>query len=170
MRVRYFSAYANHFSGTKHYGRLVRHREYVKALKAKNIECHMGKFATRYLKYFGGKQYKAQWRKREEKQTDVALGSYLIRDAYCNEFDIALVISVDTDMIPAFEIMRDDFPNKQAICVAPPGRSHHRDLQSVASGIVTIKRSQIEKSLFSRYVRKNGAVAANRPREYAPPR
>jgi hypothetical protein len=56
---------------------------------------------------------------------------------------------VDTDLLPAYQIMKTEFSDKPVVCVAPPHRQHHRELQRVAADCVVIKVSQIERSLFS---------------------
>lgn len=170
VAVRYFSAYANHFSGTPKVHRLTRHREYVKALLAKGVDVQLGNFAKRDLHYGdNGGRYKAKWRRYEEKQTDVGIAVNLIHDAHSDLFDRALVVSLDTDMLPAFRIMKDTFPNKPLVCVAPPNRPHHRDIQNLGIELDNIKVSQIEKALFGVRVISNGVCVARRPRAYAPP-
>jgi uncharacterized LabA/DUF88 family protein len=168
VSVKYFSAFANHFSNTEQVGSLVRHRLYVAALEAKGVECLMGNFAKRD-RYFRGRGYRARWRRYEEKQTDVGIGVHLINDAHNDRFDRALVIGVDTDLLPVFELMRTEFPEKPVVCVAPPHRQHHRDLQRVAAECEVIKVSQIERSLFGATVTCGGSVVARRPRPYRPP-
>lgn len=128
----------------------------------------MGNFARRHWKYFG-RGYESRWRRHEEKQTDVGIAAYAIRDAFRDLFDRALIISVDTDMIPLFDILTSEFPNKIITCVAPPQRSHHQTLINASSNIDTIKVSQIEKSLLAARVRNGGQVVAKRPKEYDPP-
>lgn len=76
----------------------------------------MGNFAKRD-RYFSGRGYRARWRRYEEKQTDVGIGVHLINDAHKNLFDRALVIGVDTDLLPAFKMMKEEFPNKSVACV-----------------------------------------------------
>ncbi len=168
VAVRYFSAYANHYSGTPQVDKLQRHREYVKALESKGVECHMGNFAQRYWNYYG-RGYQAKWRRREEKQTDVGLAAYALRDGFRGVYDRALIVSLDTDMIPLFKLIQVEFPQKVAVCVAPPSRPHHRSLQQIAGALNVIKESQIEKSLLAKDVRKKGAIVARRPKEYQPP-
>lgn len=114
--VKYFSAFADHFSNTDQVSSLLRHRVYVHALEAKGVECLMGNFAKRD-RYFSGRGYRARWRRYEEKQTDVGIGVHLINDAHKNLFDRALVIGVDTDLLPAFKMMKEEFPNKSVACV-----------------------------------------------------
>lgn len=169
VSIRYFSALGNHFSGTPKVYRLIRHREYVKALEAKGVEVQLGNFAKRDLHYGDGSgRYKAKWRRYEEKQTDVAIAAHLIHDAHCDRFDRALIVSLDTDMLPAFRIMQSAFPNKPVVCVAPPNRPHHREIQNLGIELDNIKVSQIEKALFGTRVVKNGVCVARRPKAYDP--
>lgn len=169
VKVCYFSAYADHLKGTEKEESIHRHKAYVAALDAKGVIFVPGNFARRSWDYRGGRRYKATWRRHEEKQTDVAIGVHVLRDAFKNEFDIALIISSDTDMLPVFKMMAAEFPSKPAITVAAPDRSHHQSLIDEAAGHSRIKRSQIEKSLFGSRVMMGGELVARRPRAYAPP-
>lgn len=168
--VKYFSALGNHFSGTPKVHRLTRHREYVSALLAKGVDVHLGNFAKRDLHYGdGGGRYRAKWRRYEEKQTDVGIAVHLVHDAHRNFFDRALVVSLDTDMLPAFRIMLSAFPAKPVVCVAPPSRPHHRDIQNLGIELDNIKLSQLEKALFGATVTCAGVCVARRPTAYTPP-
>ncbi|MBM0169660.1 NYN domain-containing protein [Altererythrobacter sp. C41] len=169
VAVRYFSALGNHFSGTPKVHRLIRHREYIRALEAKGVDVRLGNFAKRDLMYAGGPRYRAKWRRYEEKQTDVGIAVHLVHDAHCGLFDRALVVSLDTDMVPAFRIMKEAFPEKPVVCVAPPRRSHHRDIQILGVELENIKVSQLEKALFGARVISKGNCVARRPSAYCPP-
>lgn len=170
VAIRYFSAFGNHYSGTDKVHRLTRHRAYVKALEAKGVDVHLGNFAKRNMHY-GDKagRYKAKWRRYEEKQTDVGIAVRLIHDAHCDVFDRAMIVCLDTDMLPAFRIMQQAFPTKPVVCVAPPNRPHHREIQNLGVELANIKESQLEKALFGARVVANGACVARRPSAYAPP-
>jgi uncharacterized LabA/DUF88 family protein len=168
VSVKYFSAFADHFSNTDQVGSLLRHRIYIAALEAKQVICLMGNFAKRD-RYFSGRGYRARWRRYEEKQTDVGIGVHVINDAHKDVFDCALIVGVDTDLLPVFKVMRAEFPQKSMICVAPPHRAHHRELQRVATGCEVIKVSQIARSVFGPTVSKDGKVVARRPPSYRPP-
>jgi uncharacterized LabA/DUF88 family protein len=167
VKVAYFSAYAHHFQNTPFEGRLRRHRAYVAALKAKNVYVRLGNFAKRSLDY-KAKGFKASWTRREEKQTDVAIGVQVMRDAYCDVFDAAYIVSCDTDLVPVFEMGTATFPQKRFVTVAPPGRAHHQKLLDIATDHLVIKRSQIEKALFGPRVISGGKVVAIRPPSYRP--
>jgi uncharacterized LabA/DUF88 family protein len=45
--------------------------------------------------------------KAEEKGSDVNLASHLVRDACCNNFDVAVVITNDTDLVEPIRIARE---------------------------------------------------------------
>ena len=168
--IRYFSALGNHFSGTNKVHRLVRHREYIKALQAKGVDVHLGNFAKRDMHYGDGNgRYRAKWRRYEEKQTDVGIAVHLINDAHKNVFDRALIVSLDTDMLPAFRIMQTEFPAIPIVCVAPPNRAHHREIQNLGIEVANIKESQLEKALLGARVIANGRCVAKRPSAYRPP-
>jgi uncharacterized LabA/DUF88 family protein len=92
-----------------------------------------------------------------------------MRDAFKDVFDVAMIVSADSDMQPIFRMMRAEFPNKRTVTVAPPHREHHQSLILLADEVRTIRRSQIEKALFGRVVRKGLAVVARRPAAYRPP-
>ena len=171
VSVKYFSALGNHFSNTEFVHRLTRHRAYVKALEAKGVDVRLGNFAKRDMHYSSprGSYYRAKWRRYEEKQTDVGIAVNLINDAHLDLFDRALVISLDTDMIPAFKAMAEVFPHKKVVCVAPPSRPHHREIQLLNVELGKIKTSQLEQSLFGSTIVEHGKVIARRPKAYDPP-
>ena len=167
--VRYFSAYADFLKGTDKEASVHRHKVYVAALEAKGVEFIAGNFARRKWHYSGGPRYKAMWRRHEEKQTDVAIAVRVMKDAFCDEFDVALIVSNDSDMVPIFQTLRQEFPDKGLITVSPPGRNHNPALVAEATGNQRIARSQVEKALFGKKVISRGRVVAYRPRAYDPP-
>ena len=46
--------------------------------------------------------------KAEEKGTDVALATHLLHDAHRNDYDTAVIISNDSDLIPPIHVVRED--------------------------------------------------------------
>jgi len=165
--VVYCSALATHFTGTKDHSKLSRHTAYKDALEAKGVDCRMGKFAKRDL-FFTRHNYRAKWKRREEKQTDVRIAISVIEDAYENEFDAALVVSCDSDLVPCFESVQKRFPEKRMVTVAPPGRKHNDELIALADEHLSIKTKQVRQCLFGARIVKNGSVVAARLSEYRP--
>lgn len=168
VKVCYFSAAPEHFQNTASVDKLLRHRAYIAALESKGVEYIAGAFADRTKTYRDGKKFLARWQGHEEKQTDVAIACNILNDAYRDVYDRALLVCLDTDQLPTYKMMKALFPHKPVICVAPPHRAHHQDLQIEAAGIASIKVSQIEKALFGREVRRGGKVIAKRPAAYRP--
>ncbi|WP_306111528.1 MULTISPECIES: NYN domain-containing protein [Roseovarius] len=165
--VVYCSALANHFTGTKDHNKLARHIAYRNALEAKGVDCRMGKFAKRDL-FFTRHNYRAKWKRREEKQTDVRIAISLVEDAYENEFDTALIVSCDSDLVPSFEAVKRRFPEKRLVTVAPPGRKHNDELLALADYHLSVKTKQVRECLFGARIMRNKSIVAVRPPEYRP--
>jgi len=58
----------------------------------------------------------------EEKETDVNIAIKLYQQAYKNSYDIAIILSGDSDQIPAIRAIKKDFPEKRIGIMIPPGR------------------------------------------------
>ncbi|MFV2434283.1 NYN domain-containing protein, partial [Escherichia coli] len=60
--------------------------------------------------------------KQEEKESDVNLAISLVSGACNDEYEIAIIITADSDLCPPIKTVRERFPNKELWLVAPPGR------------------------------------------------
>jgi uncharacterized LabA/DUF88 family protein len=161
-KIYYFSAYADWLPGPRS-----RHEKYVAALSAVDIEVILGNFKKkdRYCTHC-----KHITIGHEEKETDVNIALYMLNEAYKDSYDRAYVVSRDSDLKPAIAMVRNEFPRKEVIAVAPPHFGHSTDLLGVASGKRKISKLQIEQCLFPETVIDSGGnVAAIRPFEYRPP-
>jgi len=157
--VNYYSAYATWLPA-----QYKRHRTYVAALKHVGVNAVMGKFKKKDLSC---KHCKGQWTGHEEKESDVRLSIGLVADAFQDNFDRAIVISADSDLVPPIDFVRATFKNKEVFVAAPPGRmSIGRDLHPK----LEITRGRIGKCLLPlTAVDAQGSVLFERPIEYAPP-
>lgn len=158
--VNYFSAFAT-WLPAEH----LRHREYVKALEHKGVTCLLGHFKskTRTCKQCG-----ASWVQHEEKETDVHIASRLVADAYENRFDRAVLITADSDLAPALNIIKAAFPKKELFVVAPPGRYNHARSLNIK---LEITPGRLAKCLLPETALNSaGAPLFQRPKSYAPPR
>lgn len=147
-----------------------RHRQYTSALAATGVTPIIGRFKEkdRACRACG-----ATWTDHEEKESDVSLGLLILLGAVHNHYDRALLLTRDSDLVPAIRMARKHAPTKDIVVVSPDwyrkpsdlihaagGRGHHRFL----------KKLHIERSLLPAEVRdKNGVIVARRPVAYDPP-
>ena len=83
----------------------------------------------------------------EEKQTDVNIAIKLFQSAINNDFDTAVIISGDSDLIPAIEAVKTTFPTKQIGLVVPIGR-RAKELMSVCDFRIKMKEIHLRTSQF----------------------
>jgi hypothetical protein len=120
--VRYYTA---RISGRFDPSAPARQQTYLEALKTvPEITVHMGNFLV--TKLWAGLVHPPQMRggsipqftppfpdvakvwKTEEKGSDVNLGSHLVRDAFQGNFDVAAVLSNDTDLVEPIRIVTEE--------------------------------------------------------------
>ena len=100
--------------------------------------------------------------KPNEKMTDVNIAVELLADAFLDSFDVAILISADSDLTGPIRHIAKLFPQKQVIVAFPPSRFSY-ELQKVASGTFTIGRKKFAESLFPDHVTKTDGHVLNRP-------
>jgi hypothetical protein len=163
IKVAYFSAYATWLPGP-----YARHREYVAALKHSRVECHMARFSEQTARC---NACGATWKRHEEKETDVHFSLTLLEDAVDDIFDRAIVVSADSDHVPAVRRVRARYPGKQLFAATPPGRyGKAREMLNACHSGTHITPGRIAKYLLPKFVTDaNGNVIATRPANYAPP-
>lgn len=115
QRIRYFTAPV---SGKLDPGQPIRQQRYLQALSTLPcISIHQGNFITKpkmrplVTPVPGGPTHVEIWN-TEEKGSDVNLAAYLIHDAWQNLFDVAVVLSQDTDLVEPVRIVRDEIKKK----------------------------------------------------------
>jgi uncharacterized LabA/DUF88 family protein len=163
--IYYFSAYA-----TWRPDAYARHRAFVAALQAREVQPVLGLFKEKDRTCW---TCGAHWTDHEEKETDVNIALYLLRDAHLNKFDRALLMSGDSDLAPAVRMVRQLYPEKDIRIIAPYGRSYSMDLVNAAGGLGHARRMKavhVERSLLPEHVLSpDGRLVASRPPKYAPP-
>jgi hypothetical protein len=112
---------------------------YLRALATlSTVDVVLGKFKKKRLKcgltacaYTGDKFFDAV----EEKRTDVNIGIYMLDDAYQNRFDTLILVSGDSDLVPALNMVKIRFPTKKIVVYVPtrnPIRGAAVELRSAA--------------------------------------
>lgn len=100
-----------------------------------------------------------------EKMTDVNIAVEMLGDAFQDLFDVALLISADSDLTAPVLSIKNLFPHKRVIVAFPPQR-HSAQLQRLAHGFLQIGRANLAKSVFPDQVQKAGGFILRRPKEW----
>jgi len=97
-----------------------------------------------------------------EKMTDVNIAIELLSDAFQNRFDVALLISADSDLVGPVRTVQQVFPKKRVVVVFPPKR-HSIALKGAASAHTYLGRNVLDKSVFPDRVVKADGFVLRRP-------
>jgi uncharacterized LabA/DUF88 family protein len=100
-----------------------------------------------------------------EKMTDVSIAVELLSDAFEDRFDVALLISADSDLVGLVQRVRQLFPQKRIVAVFPPAR-HSNALKNAANACLHIDHITLAKSVFPDEVVKTDGFALKRPVEW----
>ena len=128
--IHYFSALATHRVAADP-GVVTRHQALLRALKASGVQTHLGQF----------KRKSGGW---EEKETDVAIGAMLLELYVRNAADAVMLVTGDTDLMPAFRTTKRLFPTS-VIGFAFPYRRMNNSLRNVADHHFSIRAHQYPK-------------------------
>jgi uncharacterized LabA/DUF88 family protein len=100
-----------------------------------------------------------------EKMTDVNIAVELLADAYQDRFDLALLLSADSDLVAPVRAVRRLFSAKSVIVAFPPKRSSFA-LEKAANAALHIGHNELSKSQFPETVAKPKGVILRRPAEW----
>jgi len=116
---------------------------FIDALQARGgIEIDFGHFLSKTVTC---RSCHNSWQQNEEKKTDVNIAVRLLDDAYDDRFEVAIVMSGDSDLVPAIESIRARFPAKRIVVAFPPQR-HSAELERVADASFRISNRNIRAS------------------------
>jgi hypothetical protein len=160
--VVYFSAFASH-RAAKNPGQFARHQAYLRALEATSVECVMGRFKMNPVRCF---KCGSTWQKPEEKETDVAIATHMVRDAFRDRFDVCYLLSGDTDLVPALRIIRAEFPTKGLVSLSAPNRPHSAEILRIATRKVKVTPNVVSQCLLPATLTAGDGTAIIRPAEY----
>jgi len=125
-----------------------RQSTYIDALESTDIKIYYGNYqdGTKECKRCGH-----LWRTAKEKMTDVNIATAIIVDAYKDEYDMAMLISGDSDLTPPIKAVHSLFEKKRVFIAFPPKR-HNSSMALVARGSLTIGRKKLTDAQFDEVV------------------
>lgn len=92
------------------------------------------------------------WRTAKEKMTDVNIATSMLVDGFKDEYDMAMLVSGDSDLVPPIKAVHANF-NKKRVLVAFPPKRHNSSIVLVAKGSLTIGRKTLVDSQFDEVVK-----------------
>jgi len=142
-----------------------RQATYLEALEihCSELEIFEGHFLRKEMRC---NNCQSTWPTHEEKMTDVNLATELLVDAFANNFDTAMIVSADSDLVPPIRAVRQHFAHKRVIVAFPPGRNSV-DLKNTASGQFVISKGQLKKSQLPETIQKPDGHSLSRPRDWS---
>jgi len=99
--------------------------------------------------------------KSEEKGSDVNLGSHLVRDAFTNAFDVAVVVTNDTDLVEPIRIAVQEAGKRVGLLV--PVRYPSQSLINVASFYLHIRPGHLSKAQFPTVIKLADGTQITKP-------
>jgi uncharacterized LabA/DUF88 family protein len=143
--VYHFTALAHHVEQRKP-GVVARHNTYVDALRSSGVTVVFGRFKEVQLRPC--RSCGTPGLRHEEKETDVAIAAKLLKVLHADEADAVMIVSGDSDLVPAIQTARDLFPTKPVGCLFPFKRAKSRTLRDACSFYASIGKEQYPKFQF----------------------
>jgi uncharacterized LabA/DUF88 family protein len=101
---------------------------------------------------------------QQEKKADVNIATQMIHDALQGNFDVAILVSGDSDQVPTIEMVRKIF--KRKVVVAFPPRRFSAQLQQAATASFRIGEAKFQPSLLSPTIQLPSGMIINCPKEW----
>ncbi|WP_414041263.1 NYN domain-containing protein [Acidithiobacillus sp. M4-SHS-6] len=136
-----------------------RQNDYLEALAVQGVQCQFGHYLEKQREC---RACHATWPDYEEKMTDVNIAIQLMTDAFDDAFDVALVISGDSDLTTPIYRVRERFPTKRVIVAFPP-RRHSKALKQHANGHLAIGEDKLRASQLPVQIVKPDGFVLHRP-------
>ncbi len=139
-----------------------RQTTYIEALETKDVQVYYGHYQSDIVEC---KRCSNIWHSFNEKMTDVNIATQMIIDAYKDYYDMAMLISGDSDLVPPIRAIHDNFKHKRVFVAFPPKR-HNSSVSIVAKGSLIIGRKKLVDSQFPAEVQKKDGYMLRKPTEW----
>jgi len=136
-----------------------RQRAYISALETSRVKIIFGHYKS---KNKSCSRCGHTWNGNEEKMTDVNIAVEMLKDAMEDKFDMAMLISGDSDLVPPIQAIHQKFPQKRVFVAFPPNRSNI-SVKNVAKGSLIIGRKKLKDSQFPDQLRLKSGYLLNKP-------
>lgn len=134
-----------------------KHNRYISRLRQENVIPVLGKFKEKTIRC---KVCSSTFKSHEEKRTDVNIALKMVSEAVLGTYDTAILVSGDTDIIPAISTIRDLSLQKRIGVLFPLGRFSN-ELKQIADFSMKIDRKVLLSSLFDADSAPEGWIPSN---------
>lgn len=135
---------------------------FIEALEGTGVKIFYGHYKTSQLEC---RACGATWSTYNEKMTDVNIATQLIIDAYKDNYDMAMIVSGDSDLVPPIRIIHETFPKKRVFAAFPPKRLN-RSITNVTKGYLVIGRKKLIDNQLPVEVKKKDGTLIKKPDEW----
>jgi hypothetical protein len=139
---------------------------YERALRARGVRCLMGHFVMHADHCHACGHL---WTSSTEKQSDVNLALAVASDAAADRFDTAYLVTTDGDHAATARFVRESFPEKRIVSVAPPGRGHNKQVVEWCDARAAIDIPMLEQAILPERLRVGRRGWVERPLAWSPP-
>ena len=142
-----------------------RHNVLIAALKFRGVKIILGQF-QKVEKYC--QKCHQRYSTFEEKKTDVNIAVELLKSAVRDEFDTAVIVSGDSDLVPAIEAVKALFPAKK-VGVIIPVNGRAALLKQVCDFHMKMKEKHLKSSILPDEIDLGSGVKLVRPASWTQP-
>lgn len=106
-----------------------------------------------------------QWVKNYEEMTDVNIATQLMVDAYQDNYDMGMLISGDSDLVPPIRAIQSNFKNKRIFVAFPPKR-HNQSVEHLSKGSMIIGKKLLRTHQFEKSIDNGQGFILQKPTEW----
>jgi len=154
--IHYFSAYADHMESRRP-GTVRRHKVYVSALTETGVLPEMAQFKRKDMRC---PRCNRSFTRYEEKETDVAIACKLLEITAQSTCDAAVLMTGDTDLVPALKTSRRLAPGTLLGIASPYKRGNNALVHSADFSIKMSSRHYVKHQLPDPLVTAGGVALA----------
>lgn len=143
--IHYFTA-LQHYATKDDPHKVARHVSYIKCLEDTGILVHYGRFKQKKMYCRNCRTSYIKW---EEKETDVSIGVKLLDIAIEDSADAIIIVSGDTDLVPAVKTCQKQFPELEIGFFFPFNRKRKELSALTTSEEISMKGKQYRNHQYS---------------------
>jgi len=136
-----------------------RQSTYIEALETVGIKIYYGHYQRDAIECRRCNNVRANY---NEKMTDVNIATQMLVDAYQDNYDMAMLLSGDSDLVPPIKAIHDIFKLKRVFVAFPPKR-YNNSVAFVAKGSMIIGRKKLMDHQFPQEVIKPDGFVLVKP-------